>query len=60
MESFSRFKIWSKRSLDSTSLYEPCDQSKIEPVVKKEMLEASKRKLLAKNASARKETPTKG
>lgn len=60
MESFSRFKIWSKRSLDSTSLYEPCDQSKIEPVVKKEMLEASKRKNLAKNASARKETPTKG
>ena len=60
MESFSRFKISTKRSLDSTSLYEPCDQSKIEPIVKKEMLEASKRKLLAKNTTARKETPTKG
>lgn len=60
MESFSRFKISTKRHLDSETLYEPCDQSRIEPVVKKEMLEACKRKRLAKNAIATKETPTKG
>lgn len=60
MESFSRFKISNKRHLDAQSLFDgEHDQSRIEPDVKKEMLEAIKSKRLAKNAIAKKVTPAK-
>ncbi len=48
MESFSRFKIYTKRHPAAHTLFEPSDQSKIEPDVKKEMIEASKRNSLKK------------